>query len=716
MILICKGIVMNVIIINWVEIKPLKNDYITEDTSKNITKYRWYVRWVLKYIKENTNINKEKFKEIVENIFTNDGGREKEWKELWISIWLNYSTNALKKQTIRFINEVNKYWAWIYEFIWDWKDSELESIDNIQKDKKNTINWDGIKQLKTIIENFIKNSLKNKPNQKVKDYTIKYEWFTTQASFWKWSIADITWLAFLKDWNEVSKGIYPCLLFNRKTKTLVVSYWVSETNKPDLDWWNIWKNKIWEELSWERYKDSFIQRAYEIKNGKKLPIEEIIKDIDTVIDKYETPKLKISDIIGEIKKNQVISDEQIYNILIALKISNFLIFSWSSWTWKTSIVEKLSNVLNWKSLKFSIKSNFTDESWLLWYWNPLLSKYEWTEVLKFLINTSKDKENLYFLLLDEMNLSKVENYFSTFLSEIDKLDDKPKILLFETVIRNIRQYENIKHFLIEYFWENEYKDFIEFDKDNDFIEYYKELIKNVDKDSNFKPKDIWFIKVYLKLTPNLKIIWTINEDETTNAISNKVLDRSQFITFEVGDLFWEEENNLNNDFLGLKNNYFDDFYNIKLKLKSTDENENEKDLNKYFENLDDFKNIKKILKELNKQIRQISLNESIWYRTIEEMLTYIKNYCAYDGKSKNIDLDYLYQALDNQIAQKVLPKLKIFNLISDEQKQAFGRIWEILEWGQIKIENSETDNSEIEFPKLEKSLKFYEHLKNNLLE
>jgi len=70
---------------------------------------------------------------------------------------------------------------------------------------------------------------------------------------------------------------------------------------------------------------------------------------------------------------------------------------------------------------------------------------------------------MYFLLLDEMNLSKVENYFSTFLSEIDKLkqSEESKITLFETQITTKKQYENIKYFLDVYF-ELDYIDFIEF--------------------------------------------------------------------------------------------------------------------------------------------------------------------------------------------------------------------------------------------------------------
>jgi hypothetical protein len=52
-----------------------------------------------------------------------------------------------------------------------------------------------------------------------------------------------------------------------------------------------------------------------------------------------------------------------------------------------------------------------------------------------------------------MNLSRIENYFSTFLSHADDLrkGKEIKIPLFSVIINSEAQYENIKLFLEDYF-------------------------------------------------------------------------------------------------------------------------------------------------------------------------------------------------------------------------------------------------------------------------
>ncbi|MBS8122203.1 AAA family ATPase [Candidatus Vampirococcus lugosii] len=418
-------------------------------------------------------------------------------------------------------------------------------------------------------------------------------------------------------------------------------------------------------------------------------IYELILDGEKIIDE-EKPKQEkqIKQIIDEIKEKQTIQTEQLYNILMSLTVNNFLIFSGPSGTGKTSIVDTLSDSLGGKFHKLPVRANFSDESAILGYWNPLLSRYEGTETLRFLIEVYKSEREINFLLLDEMNLSKIENYFSTFLSEIDRLKEKGEttITLFETNITNKKQYENIKYFLENYFSED-FENNIYFS--GNFLEYGK---KETDENGNFETEEIQSIKVFIKLKNNLKIIGTINEDETTNSLSNKVLDRSQFVTFEVGNLFGEDENE--NEELNLKyKNYFDSFYEEKIKLNQ---------IENYFKKLDKYKEIKTIITAINEQIKNISINESVGYRAIEEIMTYIKNYCNYNGEDNIENLTKkLTESLDNQISQKVLTKLKTFSLIGEEQKKAFKEIGNILE----KFENK----------KLEKSIKFYNHLKSNML-
>lgn len=226
---------------------------------------------------------------------------------------------------------------------------------------------------------------------------------------------------------------------------------------------------------------------------------------------------------------QKIESKKLYEILTALIVSNFLILSWPSWVGKTSLVWKISNELSWEFLKFPIKSNFSDESWLLGYWNSLLSKYEWTEVLEFIFESSQNENIPYFLLLDEMNLSRIENYFSEFLSKIDDIKSIwAEIKLFDVLIDNENKYKNIRYFKDKYgLTKNEI-----IVKNWDF----EDIEKDYDKNHQLQ------IEVKINLYSNLHIVWTINEDETTFNLSNKVLDRAFYIELWVDDLFEENKN------------------------------------------------------------------------------------------------------------------------------------------------------------------------------
>ena len=107
-----------------------------------------------------------------------------------------------------------------------------------------------------------------------------------------------------------------------------------------------------------------------------------------------------------------------------------------------------------------------------------------SEVLDLLISANKDEnsDKPFFLILDEMNLSHVERYFSDFLSAIEAAN--PQISLHS---------------------------------------------KNELKSSEM------LIPGKIKLPGNLFIIGTVNVDETTYMFSPKVLDRSNVIEFRAGE-------------------------------------------------------------------------------------------------------------------------------------------------------------------------------------
>lgn len=164
----------------------------------------------------------------------------------------------------------------------------------------------------------------------------------------------------------------------------------------------------------------------------------------------------------------------------------FVILSGNSGTGKTRIASRFAKYLEKKNdsgiinhLLIPVGADWTDNTKILGYYNPLADngagKYEKTDVFKFIELAGANPEIPFFLILDEMNLSHVERYFSDFLSKMELLDyTKPA----EKVYFDITGYGK------------------------------------------------------LELPKNLFIIGTVNIDETTYMFSPKVLDRANVIEFK----------------------------------------------------------------------------------------------------------------------------------------------------------------------------------------
>jgi len=128
---------------------------------------------------------------------------------------------------------------------------------------------------------------------------------------------------------------------------------------------------------------------------------------------------------------------------------------------------------------------------LLGYLNTLTGEYITEPAIEFVIQAERDRDNLYFFCLDEMNLAHVEYYFSQFLSALE--EEKPadrRIHLFSKNIENRLAAQG----------------------------------KVIDVDR-------------IALVPNnLLFTGTINVDETTQPLSDKVIDRANTLEFFEVDL------------------------------------------------------------------------------------------------------------------------------------------------------------------------------------
>jgi 5-methylcytosine-specific restriction enzyme B len=139
-------------------------------------------------------------------------------------------------------------------------------------------------------------------------------------------------------------------------------------------------------------------------------------------------------------------------------------------------------------LFLSVRPDWRDSKSLLGYYNPLTKHYESTPFLEFLIKARNSFESgdglAWFIILDEMNLARVEYYFADLLSVLESGRD---------------------------------------DKGNT-CETLRFIYGDLEEGEVPPPPK-------MALPPNLYIIGTVNVDETTQSFSPKVLDRAFSLEF-----------------------------------------------------------------------------------------------------------------------------------------------------------------------------------------
>ena len=194
---------------------------------------------------------------------------------------------------------------------------------------------------------------------------------------------------------------------------------------------------------------------------------------------------------------------------------------------KTSLALNLSKCLKngGKTKIIPVQPGWMDKTDLLGYYNPIEKCYVPTEFLDTLIDfcelAKENPDKIYFICLDEMNLSQIEYYFSDFLS---KLQTDRIITLYSQGI-----YEEMKNdyslaaaqFMLHH--EGDIKDIATFKSRQELEEYLK--LKHT-------KKALTRYKNEIMIPENVKFIGTLNQDETTKDLSPKVLDRSLVIKLQ----------------------------------------------------------------------------------------------------------------------------------------------------------------------------------------
>ena len=194
--------------------------------------------------------------------------------------------------------------------------------------------------------------------------------------------------------------------------------------------------------------------------------------------------LDIANFISQ--KGFVYSNEDVFNFYLALKTKPFLILTGISGTGKTKLVKLFAEAVgatveNGRFKMISVRPEWKDSSELFGYKNQnrVFVPGQLTSVIMEAIKL-ENRNKPYFVCLDDMNLAKVEDYLSHYLSLIESREFKGRDIITDRL-----------------FPENSLEE--------------------------------GFLYNNLYLPDNLYLIGTVNMDSEDNNLSRKVLDRANVI-------------------------------------------------------------------------------------------------------------------------------------------------------------------------------------------
>lgn len=197
----------------------------------------------------------------------------------------------------------------------------------------------------------------------------------------------------------------------------------------------------------------------------------------------------INHLFNTLEEKKLIYDHKdIVNFHTAMKTSNLVILSGMSGTGKSQLVRSYAESLGLKDeFKFiSVNPSWTDDSDIIGFADTLNMVYKPDDngLIESLVLASKSPQKLFVICFDEMNLARIEHYFSQFLSLLES-DESNRVLRL----------------------------------------YSKELEGRLYNSEKYKPS--------IKIGQNVRFVGTVNIDDSTHHFSDKVLDRANLISLSV---------------------------------------------------------------------------------------------------------------------------------------------------------------------------------------
>ncbi|MEI5876194.1 MrcB family domain-containing protein [Bacillus paranthracis] len=357
---------------------------------------------------------------------------------------------------------------------------------------------------------------------------IDHNQYVVTGSIGQGNWAAVPWLAIMnKDiTTSTQRGYYIVYLFSEDMERLylTLAQGVTETSKEEMQ-------KIKEEIRKQIHMSQKVKKddeiflgtspkakgyanstaAYIAYDATKMPSEkELVEDLEEMLRYYEgfiaykeegtkyemiyerkEVYLDQQSIIDHVSsyiqgKGFFYEKKDLINFFLSLKTKPFVILSGISGTGKTKIVQWFAESLgateeNGQFTLIPVRPDWSDSSDLLGYVN-LQGEFQERPLIKVLEAADANPNRPYFVVLDEMNLARVEYYFSDFLSVIESRKWKDGKIVTSPVL--------------------------------------PESITNR----------------HITIPSNVYIIGTVNMDETTHPLSKKVLDRANTIEFNTVNL------------------------------------------------------------------------------------------------------------------------------------------------------------------------------------
>ena len=265
------------------------------------------------------------------------------------------------------------------------------------------------------------------------------------------------------------------------------------------------KNKVTNSpSSWPHYglglrKSLSLENDSQFQGDFENLLEEVSKELTTSTpkpgtsseDSGERIEIPLKELIASFSnylqsKGFYFEDGEIKNFVLSLKTKPFVILAGISGTGKTKLASLFADFIDAEKRLISVKPNWTDNSDLLGY-QDISGEFRKQTMTELLISANKEenKNKPHFAILDEMNLARVEHYFSDFLSKMETRKRKNDRLQSDAV-------------------------------------FDEEFVGGLDDGGELS---------HLRITDNFYVVGTVNMDETTHPFSRKVLDRANSLEF-----------------------------------------------------------------------------------------------------------------------------------------------------------------------------------------